>query len=78
MNMLQSILLATTVAASCLGSVIGAAGGEVCNIKVTNGYIGPPSGGGSFWNCSAGWENKTPEFNIDLDLGQETPCAASL
>jgi hypothetical protein len=44
--------------------------------RLTDGYIGAPAGGGYFWSKSAGWDDKTPEFGIDLDLGHETPCAA--
>jgi hypothetical protein len=51
-----------------------------CNDKdhtrLTDGYIGNPTGGGSYWSKSAGWDEKTPDVSIDLDLGQETHCAA--
>jgi hypothetical protein len=51
-----------------------------CNDKdltrLTDGYIGNPTGGGSYWSKSAGWDDRTPEVSIDLDLGQESPCAA--
>ena len=51
-----------------------------CNDKdhtrLTDGYIGNPTGGGSYWSKSAGWDDKTPDVSIDLDLGQETHCAA--
>jgi hypothetical protein len=51
-----------------------------CNDKdhtrLTDGYLGNPTGGGSYWSKSAGWDEKTPDVSIDLDLGQETHCAA--
>ncbi len=51
-----------------------------CNDKdltrLTDGYIGNPTGGGSYWGKSAGWDDRTPEVGIDLDLGQESRCAA--